>query len=562
MLKKYGWMALCLALAGGAACSDDSTTNEAKGDFVPELSGKDDQSAFSVSEVERIRPSTGPGSGLRQQTLTGKFTNGHLRGHRMYAWPGQTVELKLTSNDFDTYLMVEGPSLGSDDLLTYNDDADGTNSALSVTFNQGGVYRVLVSSFDFAAGENGDEGDYTLAYTCTANCEMPEMSLQELIDELRTTVGQEGLEQLVAGYIPQLFQDEEVAALVQAQAQAALQNGVPEAFPVLPLGAASLAQAIFEHATPAGDPPAPTTFDVQVLLEKGCVPDRPTLAPVNPALPDLVTGGWADLSYGDCALQHAHDFANVLNNLALDNGSKVINGDETYTTIGQVIDALYASGHTIEATNSRYFANFLGLWYKGRAVRAAAWLDTGIDIGNGETFALPSPHTHHNFYIRGPLVNVDIMYYMGVSNGTSFRAVSDIRPVWSGGRDLHTYSSENGDAQKIKEIFETAAQLRKRWEAEGRGLPMSGYGQLGVCNDSTAVLELQAEELITIYPLVRREPNAEDTSNVANLLRGLPNDLAQDDPQNAANRIRTTMPFADLADMPFPELRENVSRLP
>ncbi|MEZ4459886.1 MAG: hypothetical protein R3E66_09185 [bacterium] len=218
------------------------------------------------------------------------------------------------------------------------------------------------------------------------------------------------------------------------------------------------------------------------------------------------------------------DFADVLNNLALNNGSEVVNGDETYRTIGEVIDALYASGHTIEVTNTRYFANFLGLWYKGKAVRAAAWLDTGIDIGDGETFALPSPHTHHNFSIRGPLVNVDIMYYMGVSNGTSFRAVSDLRPVWSGGRDLYTYSSAAGDAAKIRDIFVLAGELRQRWEDEGRGLPMGGYGQLGVCNDSTAVLELGVEEQVTIYPLVRREPGADETDRVANLLRGLPND--------------------------------------
>lgn len=561
MLKKYGWMAFCVALAGAVACSDDAGTTSNKEGFQPDLGGKGDQGA-TITEVQRIRPSTGESSGLRQQRIEGQFTNGAVRAHRVYVWPGQTVRIEASSSAFDTYLMVEGPALGTNEILAFNDDAKGSDSALELTFEQGGVYRILVSSFDFMAGENGQEGAYALDYTCTANCEMPEISLQELIDELRAELGEEGLRQLLAAYIPQLFTNETVAAAVQAQADAAIANGVPEAFPVLPLEAAQLAQAIMEFATPAGEAPAATKFDVQVLKEKGCTPARPTLAPVNPAIPDLLTGGWADLSYGDCQLQNAADFADVLNNLALDNGSSVVNGDETYTTIGEVIDALYASGHTIEVTNTRYFANFLGLWYKGRAVRAAAWLDSGIDVGNGETLALPSPHTHHNFHVRGPLVNVDIMYYMGVSNGTSFRAVSDIRPVWSGGRDYYTYSSANGDAQTIKSLFETAGELRKRWEAEGRGLPMSGYGQLGVCNDSTAVLELAAEGDVTIYPLVRRAPNESDTSRIAELLRGLPNDLQLDNDADQATRIRQTIPFQNLADMPFPELRAKVERLP
>ena len=467
-------MALCVFALTGAACSEDGTAGSSKNGFAPDLGGKGDTEALAISEVGRIRPSNHPNASDRNQSFEGQFTNGFLRAHRMYAWPGQTIELSVQSSDFDTYLMVEGPSLGTNEILAFNDDADGTNSALKVTFEKGGAYRILVSSFDFVAGENGPEGNYGLRYTCLENCEMPEISLQDMIDDLRADIGDEGVQQLLSQSLPALIDDPNIAAAVQSQAAQILENGVPEAFPVLPLAAVQLAQGLLEFATPAGETPGAVKFDVQALVEKDCAPSRPTLAPVNPNIPTLLTGGWADLSRGDCELQNAQDFAEVLNNLALDNGSEVVNGDETYRSIGEVIDALYASGHTIEVTNSRYFANFLGLWYKAKAVRAAAWLDTGIDIGNGETFALPSPHTHHNFSIRGPLVNVDIMYYMGVSNGTSFRAVSDLRPVWSGGRDLYSYNSASGDAAKIRDIFVLAGELRQRWEDQGRGLPMSG----------------------------------------------------------------------------------------
>ena len=42
--------------------------------------------------------------------------------------------------------------------------------------------------------------------------------------------------------------------------------------------------------------------------------------------PELTRGGWPDYSLDDCTVQRQRDFAAVLNNLSLDNGSAVVHG--------------------------------------------------------------------------------------------------------------------------------------------------------------------------------------------------------------------------------------------
>ena len=69
---------------------------------------------------------------------------------------GQRLSVVMRSADFDTYLMIRGPSGFSQD----NDDAgdDGTNAALDVRLPADGTYRITATSF-----EPGESGRYSLA---------------------------------------------------------------------------------------------------------------------------------------------------------------------------------------------------------------------------------------------------------------------------------------------------------------------------------------------------------------------------------------------------------------
>jgi hypothetical protein len=67
-----------------------------------------------------------------------------------FEWQGKKGELlniSLESNDFDTYLAVQAPS---GKIIAENDDIDSenSNSLLSVTLPEDGLYRLIVNSYN------------------------------------------------------------------------------------------------------------------------------------------------------------------------------------------------------------------------------------------------------------------------------------------------------------------------------------------------------------------------------------------------------------------------------
>jgi hypothetical protein len=66
---------------------------------------------------------------------------------------GTGVTITMESATFDTYLMIRGPGALSRD----NDDSDGTNSRLEVTFPETGTYQVTATSY-----APGEQGAYTI----------------------------------------------------------------------------------------------------------------------------------------------------------------------------------------------------------------------------------------------------------------------------------------------------------------------------------------------------------------------------------------------------------------
>jgi len=69
---------------------------------------------------------------------------------------GWQINITMSSDDFDTYLWLVQAStdtFSEDAVLIQNDDADGTNSAISLAAPVTGPYTVIANSF--AAGETG-----------------------------------------------------------------------------------------------------------------------------------------------------------------------------------------------------------------------------------------------------------------------------------------------------------------------------------------------------------------------------------------------------------------------
>jgi hypothetical protein len=552
----------------GAAAESDAATGAPGGKSTapPDLSGKADGTP-AVAEQGRFETPHAPGeSVVRQGALTDRALAWRLRGF------GNTrLRLTLTARDAgagpDPYLAVDGPlpdATGA--VVGYADDVSPSDrtAQLEVTLPAAGAYRVQAGTYGLFHQQATTPGDVALTVECLENCVPHEWTLAEVFADVAAQQGPAQLQAMVSQGIGALFPDPDTAAAIRAQAEAALNAPtLPEAFPMVPLAAIGTAQALLERPGEPAPAPAAVTFDLQALLTENCTPKRSSLAPLHPSLPDLQTGSAPDYTFDDCTLQRAQDFADVLNNLALENGSAVVNGPTRYESVEDAFTALLDAGHHIVVQNNRYFADFLGLSYRGDPIKAPVWVDTGIADSAGETLKLPAPHTHHTIIVSGPVVNATLMYYMGVSGGVSFRAVESARPRWTGERTRFAYDSDT-DRDTIVQLMVTAADLRRKWTQAGAALPALGYGQLGVCNDSTAVLEYTAEGAVTIFPLAHPASDAEQAGGDAidRALAALPADLAGFEASDALRRIRETLSFEDPADLPFPGLTAQLARLP
>lgn len=559
-------------LASLAACGGSDETGgpdpsngpgDGKETLDPTLGGKADQDTPPVVEAGRF---------LEDGVRTGTFDGTSMPAFRIASFGDTKVRVSLegASDTFDPVLVVDGPFPGSNpEIVAYNDDAgaDTMNSSLEVTLTEKGAYRLVVGSYAAFQGLAPESGEYRLTFTCLENCTMPQMSLTSFVEQLRAEHGDELIDKILLERTPGLFEDPEVAAAVKAQAESFLAGaGTTDAFPVIPLAALPAAQGFMEMAVEADatEPPSAVTFDLDELLHEACSPDRGAAETLVPEIPELQRGYASDYRFDDCALLHTQQLAEVLNNLSLDNGSAVVAGGERYETVESAIRALVEAGHTIEARNNRYYANFLGLVYEGTTVAAPLWIDTGIPLPEGGTMVVPASHAHYHFVIEGPLLNGELMFYMGIPGGTAFRAHHTHRPSWSGERTILSRNSDQ-DLETVVQLFVTAGKLRKKWLAEGAGLPAQGYGKLGVCLDSTAVLEVATENTVSLFPLLHPAVDS-PADEIDSLLAALPSDVAGTGNDTALDRLLASQPFdpskgVDLEAMPFPTLKAELEAL-
>lgn len=207
------------------------------------------------------------------------------------------------------------------------------------------------------------------------------------------------------------------------------------------------------------------------------------------------------LYHGDLT-KHGQPFAygdelavvDALNGLALNEPGKppvftLLFEGKAYTSVADWAAALLASGHQLEARDRRFFTNFGGLWYKPGSrwisVVTPFWVDTGLVLPSGRKLIVPVTHSGIDFSIRGPKVNVEFSYYLGLGGSARFRALGDDNKPWVGGRVVRTWS-----AAGAADILSRAAVTRRdiRAKVSRYGLPMGGYGPLGVCNDVDAMI--------------------------------------------------------------------------
>lgn len=512
--------------------------------------------------------------------LKGGAKTGHLQGrvlhaYRVASYGGTRIQVSLsaTGGDLDPVLVVDGSLPGASvSVVATNDDkqAGSKDAQLEVTLPQNGVYRLLVTSYKALSGSESETGDYRLSFQCLEKCTLPQLSLAEFLAQLKADHGQQAVDLLFKQVIPSWFQDSTLTADLQAQADALVANTSTnvDAFPVVPVVALRNGQGFLEESGEGSDvpPPGPVTFDLAQILSTHCQPTRGSLTPAHAQIPELMRGEITDHRFDDCALMRAQQLAEVLNNLALENGSAVIDQANRYETVEAAIRGLISAGHRIQILNNRYYADFMGLYYKNQTVALPAWIKTDIALGNN-SLTVPAPHSHYHVIIEGPLLNAELKFFMGIPGGTAFRAHAFHARPWSGEQTSVTLDSTDHLDQVVR-MFVLAGKLRKKWLEAGANLPAQGYGKLGVCMDSTAILEYGLHETTSLYPLAHPVFQGTPADEIDQILAALPSDMeGNTGAATALDRLLKSQPFdptqpVNLQELPFPSLKAQMDALP
>ncbi len=271
------------------------------------------------------------------------------------------------------------------------------------------------------------------------------------------------------------------------------------------------------------------------------------------ALPPFTTEGMLsslghELVRGDgpneLAPEHAESqrLADVLNRLSvnrLPNAApfSVVYGKGHATTPEQLINLLLASGHNVSVTDSRYFANFGHLHYKGKDVMMPFWINTEIEVPQEGLFRrarpllVPVSHAEYEWHIRGPHFNADVSHYFGVDGKAEWRTMDTLDQAWVLRRDAHTYTG--AQAIEVTRLVGLITLAYMHQHAQRPTLPFGGYYTLGVCQDPVSAVEKKLTGRSTLFPNTANASLFHDPqdSEVNALFAAIPKDREEAEPQ-------------------------------
>ena len=268
-----------------------------------------------------------------------------------------------------------------------------------------------------------------------------------------------------------------------------------------------------------GAPPKPgkvLSGDLFQMLSEGKT-ERGAQLPIVIEEPfEIRYGHFYDLALPKVVVDQSPVMAQVLTSLASANGSRVSYRDpgtgRTFEIRSpeELFQALLKSNHKIEICQERVYANFLSFTAGSDNFQWPVWLDTAIKLSDGTTLIVPMGHAQYAFRISGPVVNARVVFFIGI-DGVGFFPQIDERPAWTGYVAKQMWRSGENDDQILKAIEIAARYLRRihhEVETVAKGKLKNGYGFLGVCNDSTALIQYELEKgkkrtLPLPFPLVR-----------------------------------------------------------
>ncbi|HEY4354864.1 MAG TPA: hypothetical protein VGN16_03880 [Acidobacteriaceae bacterium] len=261
--------------------------------------------------------------------------------------------------------------------------------------------------------------------------------------------------------------------------------------------------------------------------------------------------------------------ANSLNRLAAngleDSGFATLhwNAERLPQSPEEFVSDLIETGNTVTVTDSRYFANFGHLHYKGQDVMMPFWIntqiavpDTGGLLRRSRPLLVPVSHAEYEWHIRGPLLNADVSWYFGIDGKAEWRVMDTLDQAWVLKRDAHTYTGH--EAVEVTRLASLFAVAYMHQHARRPDLPFGGYYALGVCQDSVSAIEKKMTGRVTLFPNTADVGLFDDPrdTEVNALIAAIPKDRVGAKPE--AERVFGSLPTTDFNAITIPGLADDL----
>ena len=188
---------------------------------------------------------------------------------------------------------------------------------------------------------------------------------------------------------------------------------------------------------------------------------------------------------------------------------------KTCSTPGEFVQALLDSGHTIEVCPRESITTFGiaacvkeedGSWSN---IPIAFFFRTGYERPDGRPACVVAPHGGMDLSLKGPLVGRDnkdndykcnVKFYMAIEGLCGWHSNHNADVPW-----IEPIASTSAyDDEHALMAIRMAGLLAVTFNALGTemNLPFGGYGILGVCSDTAALLDFAIRGETSMYPLV------------------------------------------------------------
>ncbi len=210
----------------------------------------------------------------------------------------------------------------------------------------------------------------------------------------------------------------------------------------------------------------------------------------------------------------------------------------TVHTPQDLVAALIGSGYQVSVTDSRYFANFGHLHFRGMDVMMPFWINTQLAVPHSggllhgpRALLVPVSHAEFEWHIRGPHMDADVSHYFGVDGKAEWRTMDTLDQAWVLKRNAHVYTA--AQAVEVTRLVGLITLAYMHQHARRPSLPFGGYYTLGVCQDVVSAVETKLTGHSTLFPNTADSALFDDPrdAEVNSLFAAIPKDREGQKPQ-------------------------------